>query len=74
MGIAERNEVKKLFKFPLLEAIAKRRTRRFPVGCTAAAGSMQHQSMNFLGLNDIETAILLGGGGITGAVASDLTT
>jgi len=76
MGIAERKEVKRLFKFPLLEAIAKRRTRRFPVGCTAAAGSMQHQSLNPpLALNDIETAILCWvGGGITGAVASDLTT
>lgn len=38
MGIADRDEVKELFKYPLLEAIARRRARRFPLGCTLSEG------------------------------------
>jgi nitroreductase len=76
MSIAERKEVKRLFKYPLLEAIARRRTRRFPVGCAVTLGSMQHKSNNpSVPLNDIETALLCWvGGGVTGAVAADLAT
>lgn len=76
MGIAERNEVKELFSYPLLEAISRRRTRRFPVGCAVPLGSMQYKSEKPpLPLNDIETAILCwAGAGITGAVTSDLAT
>jgi len=76
MGLAERKEVEKLFQYPLLEAIARRRTRRFPVGCEVSLGSMQHKSKNPpTPLNDIETAILCWvGGGLTGAVAGDLAT
>jgi len=72
----EKKEVKTLFKYPLMEAIARRRTRRFPVGCSVTQGSMQHTSKNPpIPLNDIETAILCwAGGGVSGVVASDLVT
>lgn len=76
MGITERNEVKELFKYPLIEAISRRRTRRFPVGCALERGSMQHKSERKpMPLNDIETAILCwAGAGITGAISGDLCT
>ncbi len=76
MGISERDETKELFSYPLLEAIARRRTRRFPVGCAVETGSMQWKSENPpVPLNDFEHAILCwSGAGLTGAVASDLAT
>jgi hypothetical protein len=76
MDIAERNEVKAIFKYPLLEAIARRRTRRFPVGCNLEVGTTQHKSQNLpVPLNDIETALLCwAGAGVTGIIASDLCT
>ena len=76
MGIADRNEVKELFNYPLLEAISRRRTRRFPVGCNLEVGATKFKSESpALPLNDIETAILCwAGAGITGIIASDLCT
>ena len=44
MGIANRDEVKELFKYPLLEAIAHRRARRLPLGCTLSEGGLQYAS------------------------------
>jgi hypothetical protein len=76
MGIADRDEVKQVFKYPILEAIARRRSRRFPLGCTLPEGAMQYASQKPpVPLNDIETAILCwSGAGITGSITGDLST
>jgi hypothetical protein len=76
MGIADRDEVKQVFKYPILEAIARRRSRRFPLGCTLPEGAMQYASKQpAVALNDIETAILCwSGAGITGSITGDLST
>jgi hypothetical protein len=76
MGLFDRPEVKELFNYPLLEAIARRRTRRFPVGCNLEVGTTAYKSKNPpVGLSDIETAILCwAGAGVTGIIASDLHT
>ena len=76
MDIADRDEVKQIFKYPILEAIARRRSRRFPLGCTLPEGAMQYVSKKPpVPLNDIETAILCwSGAGITGSITGDLPT
>lgn len=76
MGIADRNEVKELFQYPLLQAIAHRRARRFPLGCALKEGGLQHTSEKpSVPLNDTETAILCwAGNGITGSITGDLPT
>src|SRR4030043_424716 len=76
MGIADRDEVKQVFQYPILEAIARRRARRFPLGCTLPEGAMQYASQKpSVPLNDIETAILCwSGAGITGSITGDLST
>src|SRR4030042_1718000 len=76
MGIAERDEVKQIFQYPILEAIARRRSRRFPLGCTLPEGALQYASQKpSVPLNDIETAILCwSGAGITGSITGDLST
>jgi len=76
MDIADRDEVKQIFKYPILEAIARRRSRRFPLGCTLPEGAMQYVSKKPpVPLNDIETAILCwSGAGITGSITGDLST
>ena len=76
MGIADRDEVKQLLQYSLLEAIARRRARRFPLGCTLTEGGIQHTSEQPpLPLNDIETAILCwAGNGVTGSITGDLPT
>ena len=59
MGIADKNEVRQVFQYPLLEAIARRRSRRFPQGCNINTGTMQYASQRQpLPLNDLETALL----------------
>lgn len=74
MGIADREEIKAVFRFPLLEAIAHRRSRRFPLGCTLKEGSLQYASQQPpLPLSDLETALLCwSGAGVTGTVTGDL--
>jgi hypothetical protein len=76
MGLADKDEVKQIFKYPILEAIARRRSRRFPMGCTLPEGAMQYASQESpVPLNDIETAILCwSGAGITGSITGDLST
>jgi len=76
MSMADKKEVKQAFKYPLLEAIAHRRSRRFPLGCTLPDGATQYASTKPpVPLNDIETAILCwSGAGITGSIAGDLST
>lgn len=74
--IKDRKEIRELFEHPLMKAMARRRTRRFPLGCTMAEGSMRYESKNPpVPLNDLETAILCwAGSGITGTIAGDMPT
>jgi hypothetical protein len=76
MNITDRDEVKQLFKYPIMEAIARRRSRRFPLGCTLPEGAIKYASTKQpVPLNDIETAILCwSGAGITGSITGDLPT
>ncbi len=76
MGIADRNEVKELFRYSLLEAIARRRARRFPLGCALKEGGLEYISERPpVPLNEVEMAILCwAGNGITGSIAGDLPT
>ncbi|MBU2643604.1 hypothetical protein KKI24_02770 [bacterium] len=76
MGIASKEEIKKLFQYPILEAIAQRRTRRFPLGCTSPEGALGHASdKTAVPLNDLETGILCwSGAGVTGSITGDLPT
>ena len=76
MSIADRNEVRELFNYPLLQAIAHRRARRFPMGCTLKEGGFEHASEQPpLPLSELETAILCwSGNGITGSITGDLPT
>lgn len=75
-NISGKSEVRKAFQYPVFEAIARRRGRRFPIGCTSPDGSMHHESKSSpLPLNDIESALLCwSGSGITGMITGDLPT
>ncbi len=74
--LKDKNEVRELLQYPLLKAIAHRRTRRFPLGCEMAEGALKHKSENAaVPLNDIETAMLCwAGAGVTGLIAADMPT
>lgn len=74
--LRDRKEVRELFEYPLLKAMARRRTRRFPLGCEMAEGTLTHASKNPpVPLNDVETAILCwAGAGITGTITGDMPT
>jgi len=76
MSIADRKEVKELLRYPLLQAIARPRARRFPLGCTLDGDGIRYASKHPpLPLGDIETAILCwSGNGVTGAITADLPT
>lgn len=76
MTIADKEEVRKLFQYPILEAIARRRTRRFPLGCTSPQGALGYTSKEpAVPLNELETSILCwSGAGITGSITGDLPT
>lgn len=76
MTISDRKEVKELFNYPLLEAISRRRTRRFPQGCAMPSGALKYASTRPpLPLSDVETAILCwAGNGVTGTITGDLPT
>jgi hypothetical protein len=68
MGFADKKEVKDVFKYPLLEAIARLRTRRLPLSYTIDNGMIRKDPKQTpITLNDLETAILCwSGAGITG--------
>ena len=74
--LRDRKEVRELFEYPLLKAMARRRTRRFPLGCEMAEGTLAYTSKNPpVPLNDVETAILCWAGvGITGTITGDMPT
>ncbi|MBN1368553.1 MAG: hypothetical protein JW967_11570 [Dehalococcoidales bacterium] len=73
MNISQHKEFEELLNFPILEAIAKRRTRRIPLGYTADAGVINRDpTQTPIPLNDIEEALLCwAGAGITGAVTNE---
>ncbi len=74
--LKDQKEVRELFNYSLLQAMAHRRTRRFPLGCEMSEGTLTHASKNPpVSLNDIETAFLCwAGAGITGIIAGDMPT
>jgi hypothetical protein len=77
LSINEKPEVRELFRYPLMEAIARRRSRRFPLGCNLPGQSEIHHASDKepLGLNELETALLCwSGNGITGSISADLPT
>ncbi|MFH2044329.1 MAG: hypothetical protein ABIK92_04195 [Pseudomonadota bacterium] len=76
MSFSNEKELEMVFKYPLFEALAHRRTRRFPLGGTLAKGLLQHSSQQEpLPLNDLETALLCwAGAGINGTVTGDSPT
>lgn len=76
MSMADRDEVRHVFQYPIMEAIARRRSRRFPLGCALPLGALQHTSQKSpIPLNDIEMAILCwSGAGITGSISGDFGT
>jgi hypothetical protein len=61
-----------LRKYPLLQAIDERRTRRVSRGCSILAGDLSHQSGNSPEpLSPLEEAILIASTGVTGVVMHD---
>jgi len=70
------DEIKRVFQYPVLQAIARRRGRRFPQGCTSPEGVMHHESkLSPFPLNDEELALLCwAGAGVTGTITGDLPT
>jgi hypothetical protein len=73
MDLSSKKEVKTLFEYPIMEAIARRRSRRFPVGCNMTFGPLQYESKQpSTPLNDLELALLCwAGAGITGAITNE---
>jgi hypothetical protein len=74
--LKDKKEVRELFEYPLLKAMARRRTRRFPLGCKMEEGTLKYASRKGpVPLNDVETAVLCwAGAGITGAITADMPT
>jgi hypothetical protein len=68
--IISNDGAKELFKYPILETIARRRSRRFPIGCTMDFGALKYASKHEpVPLSDLELAILCwSGAGVTGTV------
>jgi hypothetical protein len=77
MSIADRDEFKELLQYPLLQALAHRRARRFPLGCHLPGKSELNYASEKtpLGLSELETALLCwAGNGVTGCISADLPT
>jgi hypothetical protein len=71
MGIFDKREIKEVFEYPLFEAIIRRRSRRFPMGCALLEEVALPHVLSHLPvpLTDTETAILCySAAGITGAI------
>lgn len=75
MSISNRDEVQRLFEYPLFEALAHVRSRRFPVGCSQKAETLRYESCSqTVSLSNLEEAILCWAAtGINGTVLSDIT-
>ena len=59
MSIADQDEFKELLQYPLMQALAHRRARRFPLGCHLPGKSELNYASEKapLGLTELETAI-----------------
>ncbi|MFA5315874.1 MAG: hypothetical protein WC369_00420 [Dehalococcoidales bacterium] len=70
----KRNDIKEIFKASLLNTIAHRRARRFPLGCTIPDQELHYVSEKPpVPLNDLELAMLCwAGNGVTGTITGDL--
>jgi hypothetical protein len=68
-----KSEINELFKYPIMDAISRRRTRRIPLGYTADAGIIKKDlSQSPLPLGELEEAVLCwSGAGITGAATNE---
>lgn len=73
MASSEKDLAKQVFKYPLFQALAHRRTRRFPLGASIESGDRQYTSKHPpVPLSDLETALLCwAGAGINGTVSGD---
>jgi ligand-binding sensor domain-containing protein len=74
--LKNRKGVREALEYPLFKAMARRRTRRFPLGCKMEEGTLKYESKSPpVPLNDIETALLCwAGAGVTGLIAADMPT
>lgn len=64
--------LKELFRYPLMSAIAERRTRRVSRGTSISAGELSHQSSNpRTPLTPLEEAVLVVSTGLTGMIMHD---
>ncbi|MBE9035098.1 hypothetical protein [aff. Roholtiella sp. LEGE 12411] len=64
--------LKELFRYPLIEAIVERRTRRLARGASVVAGELSHTSQNQPDpLSPLEEAILIVATGMTGITTHD---
>jgi hypothetical protein len=68
--------VSEAFEYPLMEALYKRRTRRFARGMEMKTGLLQYKSeKSLIPLSQLEEAILCHAmGGVTGSIGGDLDT
>ena len=69
MTIVDRDEFKELLRYPLIQALAHRRARRFPLGCHLPGKSeLNYASQKApLALSELETALLCwAGNGVSG--------
>jgi len=75
-NLANKKEIKEMFRYPIMDAIARRRGRRFPQGCSSPEGMMHYVSNKTpTPLNDLETSMLCwAGAGVTGIITGDLPT
>ena len=76
MDILDNEAMREAFQYPILEAISRRRSRRFPIGCTLSEGALKYVShQKPVPLSELESSILCwSGAGITGSIAGDLGT
>ncbi len=64
--------LRELFRYPLVSAIAERRTRRVARGVSISAGPLSHESTNEPApLSKLEEALLIASTGVTGVVNHD---
>lgn len=70
----DKDNLNQVFQYPILKTIATRRSRRFPLGCTLPAKSLQYRSKwEPVPLNEMEMSILCwSGAGVTGSIIGDI--
>jgi len=73
---ADEERLEKAFQYPLLQAIAHRRTRRFGLGYELPSGALKYKSEKEpVPLTELETALLCWAGhGVNGVILADYQT